>query len=183
MKKLIVYCLLFTVYSLASCTSGKKDAASDEKQTMIAAIDSLQKKMFDHKSMELDKSLALQGIAAYTNFVNKYSDDSLSAEYLFRVSDLARAVGDNNKAINSLDQICKKYPTYKKIPECIFLQGYYFQEFFNDTVRAKEYYNQLLAKYPNHAFADDAKALMSMFGKSDEEMIKEFEKKAGEKKK
>ena len=164
------------------CTSCNNAVVQNEKYTSIAVIDSFQKKMFDSKSMQLDKNLALQGISAYITFAEKYPNDSVSAEYLFRASDLSRAVGDNNKAILTLDKICKQYPSYKKISECIFLQGYYYQEYFKDTTKAKEYYNLLLAKYPKHPFANDAKALMSMFGKTDEQMIKEFEQKAAEKK-
>ena len=142
----------------------------------------MNEKMFNKNSMELDKSLAFKGIAAYQDFVKKYPDDTLSAEYLFRMSDLQRSVGDNGKAIESLTQICKNYNSYKKIPECLFLQGYYYQEFFADTVTAKGFYKELISKYPTHAFADDAKALMSMFGKSEEDIIKSFEQNAEAKK-
>lgn len=180
-KQLVVYCLLSIVYCFSSCSSGTNDETSDEKQLMISQIDSINKKMFDKKNMELDKDLAFEGITAYQDFVKKYPEDSLSAEYLFRLSDLQQAVGDNRKAIECLAEICKNYTSYKKIPECLFLQGYYYQEFFGDTIRAKEFYTQLISKYPTHAFADDAKALMNMFGKSEQDIIKSFEKKQKEK--
>ena len=162
---------------LFACSNDTNDKELDKKQIMIAQIDSLHKQMFNHQSMEVDKNLASKEITAYQDFVNKYPDDSLSAEYLFRASDLSKAVGDNLKAIESLKQICENYPAYKKIPECLFLQGYYYQEFFDDTILAKEFYNRLISKYPTHAFVDDAQALMNMFGKSEQDIIKEFEKK------
>jgi len=175
MKTTFVYYLLFAIYFLTSCSSEPEVETSDEKQAMISQIDSINKMMFDKKSMEFDKNLAFKGITVYQDFVKKYPDDTLSAEYLFRLSDLQRAVGDNSKAIESLSKICKEYPSYKKIPECLFLLGYYHQEFFMDTISAKGFYQQLISKYPTHAFADDAKALMSMFGKSEEDIIKSFE--------
>jgi TolA-binding protein len=183
---ILVSCLLFTVYFFSSCSSNKSgDAAGNtqEKQELIAQIDSLQAKMFDQKSMELNKELAVKGVAAYQDFVKKFPEDTASAEYLFRLSDLSRALGDNANAIQYLDRICKNYPTFKKIPECLFLQGYYYQEYFKDTVQAKSYYTRLITKYPTHAFVDDAQALMKMFGKSEEDIIKDFEKKDAEKKK
>lgn len=174
---LSVFCMMV----FFSCSNDKKP---DEKQALISQIDSLQKNMFNPKSMELEKNLAFKGITAYQDFVKKFPEDSVhSAEYLFRLSDLLRAVGDNRKAIEVLGQITKNYPSFKKTPECIFLQGYYYQEFFGDTVRAKEFYLQLISKYPTHAFAYDAKALMKMFGKSEQEIIKGFEKKEQEQKK
>jgi tetratricopeptide (TPR) repeat protein len=168
---------------LFACSNDKK-GDSDEKQNMISQIDSLQKKMFNPKNMELDKDLAFKGITAYQKFVKKFPEDSInSAEYLFRMSELSRAVGDNRKAIEYLGQITKNYPSFKKTPECIFLQGYYYQEFFGDTTSAKIFYNELISKYPAHPFANDAKALMKMFGKSDQDIIKGFEKKEQEGKK
>src|ERR1051325_10382076 len=169
------FLFILTVIMLASC--GGEQTKTDERQTMIAKMDSINKQMFDKKSMELNKDLAFKGITAFHEFAAKYPDESLSAEYLFRMADLQRAVGDNGKAIQTLGEICKKYPSYKKVPDCIFLQGYYYQEFFKDTTMAKGFYQELLSKYPTHPFADDAKALMSMFGKSEEDIIKGFEKK------
>lgn len=175
MKQNFTYCLMFVVCCFFSCSSNPEDKTADEKQLMISQIDSINKIMFGKESMEFDKNLAFKGITTYQDFVKKYPNDTLSAEYLFRLSDLQRAVGDNGKAIESLAQICKNYPSYKKIPECLFLQGYYYQEFFKDTVSAKGFYQKLISQYPAHAFADDAKALMSMFGKSEEDIIKSFE--------
>lgn len=169
-----VYCLLFTVYCFSSCSSEKKD----EKQNLIAQIDSLQKKMVNPKSMALDNQLASKALTDYSDFVKKYPDDTAkSPEYLFRAAELANAMGQHQQAISFLAQVCKQYPQYKKIGDCIFLQGYYYQEFLNDTVRAKQFYQELISKYPTHPFADDAQALMKMFGKSEADIIKGFEKK------
>jgi len=179
LKSVLVLYVLF----LVSCSSDKANSASPEaKKALIASIDSLQRNMFNRQNMEMDKSLVSKAIVAYQDFVKNFPEDSLSAEYLFRLSDLSRATGDNKKAIEYLDQICKTYPAFRKIPECLFLQGYYYQEYFNDTVQAKAFYTNLLEKYPTHAFSDDAKALMKMFGKSEQDIIKEFEKKEAEKK-
>lgn len=174
MKKTIIYYSIISVAFFYSCSNTE---GPDERQLLVTQIDSMQKKMINPLTMEIDKNLVQSGITFYENFVNKYPDDSLSADYLFRVSDLSRGVGDNAKALDVLKKICKNYPDYKKIPECIFLQGYYLQEFFGDTTGAKAFYQELIAKYPNHAFVDDANALMSMFGKSEADIIKSFEAK------
>jgi tetratricopeptide (TPR) repeat protein len=163
--------------SLFSCSLNKSEKNAEDRRSLVARIDSLNRKMFSAQSMELNRDLAAQGIVACQDFVSKFPDDSLAAEYLFRLSDLSRAVGDNKKAIEYLSRISTKYPAFKKNPECIFLQGYYYQEYFNDTIKAHYFYEQLFAKYPTHAFVADAKALMKMFGKSEEEIIKNFENK------
>ncbi len=179
MKRPIIYSLLVVIAaSLFSCSS---DTNLDEKKSLIASIDSLQVKMFNPESMELDRSVASKGLMLYQEYVNKYPDDSLSAEYLFRSSDLARGLGDSKNSISYLENICKKYPKYKRIPECLFLQGYYHQEFFKDSVQAKYFYTQLIEKFPAHPFSKDAKVLLQLFGKSDADVIKDFEKKESQK--
>lgn len=176
----MIFCLVL-LSGLYACSS-KVDPA-EERASMLASIDSLEKAMFNPQSMEMDKTMAAREVQLYRDFTVKFPDDSLSPEFLFRSSDLSRALGDNVKAIEYLGQICKQYPAFKKIPECLFLQGYYHQEFFSDTTQAKAFYLQLISKYPDHGFVDDARALMQMFGKSEQDIINDFEKKAEEKKK
>jgi len=183
-RNIFVCSLLSVVFVFSACNSGNKDETKDDRQLLMAKIDSIQKNMFDKKNQELNKDLAFKGITTYQEFVKKFPEDTAhSPEYLFRTSDLLRAVGDNGKAILTLAQLCKDYPKYKKIPEALFLQGYYYQEFFNDTSSAKDCYNKLIAQFPSHAFSADAKAMMKNFGKTDEQIIKEFEAKNAQKKK
>lgn len=181
MNRSLIICCLFGLVGFNSCST--KVEPSKERSSLLASIDSLEKKMFDAKSMEMDKGMATREVQLYQDFAAKFPEDSLSPEFLFRSSDLSRALGDNVKAIDYLGQVCKKYPSFKKIPECLFLQGYYYQEFFGDTTQARAFYTQLISKYPNHGFVDDAQALMQMFGKSEQDIINGFEKKAEEKKK
>ena len=49
--------------------------------------------------------------------------------------------------------------------------------FLNDDAKAKIIYEEVIAKYPNLSYANDAKAAINNLGKTDEELIKEFEKK------
>ncbi|MFH1005709.1 MAG: tetratricopeptide repeat protein [Bacteroidota bacterium] len=176
MKKIFVLVFTAFVFFIVSCEH--KNDTSAEKNAVISKIDSMEKILFNSKSFSVDKKLAHNVVNSYLDFAKNYSDDSAHcAEYLFRASELANAMKEYFQAINYLSRICKNYPKFKKIPECIFLQGFYYQEFLKDTIRAKEFYEQLISKYPTHAFANDAKALMNMFGKSEEVLIKEFEKK------
>lgn len=182
MQKALFLPVLLLFSLLSSCSSDKTAEGSAERKSLVASIDSLEKQMFTQQNMEMDKSIAAKELQLYQEFVNKFPLDSMSAEYMFRSSELARALGDNVKSIEYLSNVCKNYPAYKKIPECLFLQGYYYQEFFGDTTQARNYYMQLMSKYPEHPFVDDAKALIQMFGKTEEDIIKEFERKAAEKK-
>lgn len=173
-----IYAALVALSIFVSCTSGEDADADQVKIHLQAKIDSLHKKMIGNQPAGFNKALAVELLTSYHDYVSSYPQDSLAAEYLFRMSDLARGVGDYNKALSTLAEICANYKDFPRIPECLFLQGYYYQEFFKDTTNARLYFEELLKKYPDHAFADDAVLLMQRFGKSDEEIIKEFEEKA-----
>ena len=176
MKKIFIPIITILVFFITSCRHENDTPA--EKSKIISKIDSTEKNLFNPESSSVDQKLARYVMNLYLDFAKKYSDDSVRcAEYLFRASELSRATGEYFQAINYLDGICKNYPKFKKIPECIFLQGFYYQEFLKDTVYARGFYNQLILKYPTHVLVNDAKMLINMFGKSEETIIKEFEAK------
>lgn len=165
--------------TLFSCGSESEKAASDDRTRFISRIDSLERSMVDSATMQLNAELAAQGVNAYQDFINAYPTDSLTPHYLFRLSDLlAHGTGDFARSIECLKMIVKNYPDFKRYPDCIFLQGYYYQEFFRDSVSAKEYYKEFLSKFPEHPFADDAQAMLSMFGKTDAQILEMFEGKS-----
>lgn len=174
MKRSLVF-IFFSIVFMCACNHSIKKDPDHQREQLISWIDSIQKNVFEERNRELNKKVAVACMKEYMQFVDKFPEDTLSAEYLFRLSDLARALGDNSKALNTLDTICKSYPEYKRIPECVFLQGYYYDQLFHDTIKAKEYYHAFLETYPEHPLADDTKQLLSMFGKSDEEIIKSIE--------
>ena len=47
----------------------------------------------------------------------------------------------------------------------------------NNEEEAAKYYRQVIREYPKSAFAEDAKAAIKNFGKTDEQLIQEFLKK------
>lgn len=168
----VFFFLILYVLALISCSP--KQSTLTDKEDQIAVIDSLQKRMVDERTQSLNKELALQGIAAYKKYAQSFPEDTLSAEYLFRLSDIARGIGDYSTALSSLQNITSQYPDFGKIPECYFLQGYYCQEFFHDTMSARVHYQNFLSKYPDHPLANDAKTLIKLLGKTDDEIVKRF---------
>ncbi|MBK6985368.1 MAG: hypothetical protein IPH32_11690 [Bacteroidetes bacterium] len=47
----------------------------------------------------------------------------------------------------------------------------------NNEEEAAKYYRQVIREYPKSTFAEDAKAAIKNFGKTDEQLIQEFLKK------
>lgn len=182
-KQIIFSGVALLTFTLFSCGGGAETKKLSEKDSLRSEIDTMEMKIEKVKaSNQLDTKLAGLALDAYSRFAAKYKDDSLTPWYLYKAADLASsALGQHARGVDLYEQIIANYKSFPKYPECLFLAGFLSQDKLQDGTRAKKHYDELLAKYPNHDFADDAKAMMSFFGKSDEEIIKEFEKKNSEK--
>jgi len=130
-----------------------------------------------HKSMEVNPSVADMAIKSYTDFATQFPEDSLSADFLFKAAEVSTANQQYPQALSLYQTIDAKYPKFKLAPESLYLQAYLLDNFLNDDVKAKPIYELVIARYPNLPYAQDAKAAIANLGKSDEELIKAFEKK------
>lgn len=130
-----------------------------------------------HQSMQLDPNVATFAVKAYTDFATQFPTDSLTPGFLFKAGEVSTASQQYPQAVMYYQQITSKYPNYKLYPESLYLQAYVLDNFMNQDDKAKPIYEQVIAKYPNLPYAKDAQAAINNLGKSDEELIREFEKK------
>ncbi|MFN0036040.1 MAG: tetratricopeptide repeat protein [Saprospiraceae bacterium] len=102
-------------------------------------------------------------------------------DVLLKAAGLAKTVEQPQKAIELYAKISDGLPQHKKAPTALFMIGFVQEEDLGDLAKAKATYELFLQKYPNDPdFADDAQNAIKMLGKSPEEIIKEFEKQAGQ---
>ncbi len=149
----------------------------NEKQKLQGEIAVAEEQLKNDSSNVVDKQKVANVIHLYSNFVEKFKDDSMSAEYLFRAADLTNGIQQPDKAIEMFGRV-SEYQQYSKAPIALFLQGFIAETELKNLGMAKKYYEKFLAKYPNHEMADDVKITLSNIGKSPEDIIKEFEAKA-----
>ncbi len=185
MKRIAFVSIIGLVALLASCgtdTAPKKEGGITKdsvRKMSIARIKKLEGEM--HQTMELNNVTAGLALTAYTEFANLFPDDSLSADFLFKAGEVATAIKQYPQALSYYKNITDKYPTYKNYVMSLYLQGFLQDNYLNADDKAKEIYTQVLEKYPTSTFANDAKAAIQNLGKSDEQLIKEFKKKNGQK--
>jgi len=122
------------------------------------------------------KQKALNLVQLYQAFVQDNPDDSLSAGYLFKAADITLNLDDPGKAIAMYNKIILSYPDFNKAPECLFLTAYIYENHLQNYDKATEIYEDFIAKYPESAFADDARISIDNMGKTPEELIQEFER-------
>lgn len=176
--KSIVYAVI--VLGAIACGNEEKPAEQQApkespRQLFLNQISQYEAKM--HKSVVLDPNMASAVVLAYSDFAKNYPKDSLTPDFLFKAGEISTATQQYEQALKYYETITTNYPEFKLAPESLYLQGYLLDNFLNDEAKAKIVYEMVIAKYPGLPYAADAKAAIKNLGKSDEELIREFEKK------
>jgi TolA-binding protein len=163
------------VFMLMALSMFLVECAPDPK----AKIKEIEKKMGadDFKLDDNGKQTATELINAYLDYAEKHKDNPDAPDYLYKAADLSLNINQSRQSLDLYNRIIYQYPDYKKAPECLFLMGYIYENYLQELGKAKEIYEQFIAKYPTHEFADDAKVSIENLGKSPEELIRSFEEK------
>ncbi|MDZ7741781.1 MAG: tetratricopeptide repeat protein [Bacteroidota bacterium] len=169
-QNLVVFFL--TAFVLVSCGPSKSDMQQEITQNEEA--------LFAGEAKGIDKGKAALLINSYVQYADAFPEDSMSPDYLFRAADISMNIFESGQAIDLYNRIINNYPEYEKVPQCVFLKAFVYENNLNDLNSAKKYYKEFLAKYPDDEFADDAEMSLQNLGKSPEELIKEFEAKMKE---
>jgi|SRR3954469_459161 len=177
--KLIIAVVLFSIV-ITSCNNSKRveedNAAKGKAQEVIQDLET---KM--HASLSLNATIGQVAAQEYFKYAATYPDDSLAAIYLFKGGEVATAIQNYSDALHAYEQITSNYPTFRYARESLYLQGFLLDNYLNDDAKAKTIYEKFLSTYTTGPFVEDAKAAIANLGKTDEELIKEFKKKNGEK--
>ena len=148
-----------------------------ENERMAAKIKETEKKLVNDSTKMMNRPLAEEQLKAYSEFTDKFPEDPLSEEFLYKAADLSNGMGKTAVALELYHRFCEKYPNSSKAAYGLFLQGFIYENQLKNLEKAKELYTQFLTKYPDHELAKDAKFSLDNLGKSEEELIKMFEEK------
>ncbi len=174
---------LFTIMALAilacSCNDPKssttKPGTKPDRDTLIHHIQILEQKLRSDQTINHQQGAEM--VTAYLDFFNNYPDDAYASDYLYKAADISMNLNESATAIDLFKRVIEFYPKHKKADFALFLQGFIYENQLKDMVHAKEIYTQVILQYPNTKIADDSKASINNLGKSDEELIREFEQK------
>ena len=140
----------------------------------------MEKTLFNEEAGILSQQQAEDMIAAYMDYAEAYPADTISAEYLFRASDVSMNTGNYALSLNLLSRIQTDFPSYGKVSQCLFLQGFIWENYIGNAEKAREIYERFLEQYPEDDFADDVTLSLKNLGKTPEELIKMFEQENGQ---
>ena len=165
MKNIVFISAIFFAVTFFACSP-----SSEKMKAKISKMEA------DLKSAEqVDSTAVTELLSAYQNYASRYENDSLAPDYLYKAAGLAVGFNRGTQAIEIYETIINKYPEYKRVAECYFMEAFAYENVIGNIAKANEYYNKFLAKYPNHDLADDAQSAIRFLGKSPEEMVREFE--------
>ena len=149
-----------------SCTNTHDKLQSEIKEK--------EKVLFENQDGRLNIKVARETILLYRYFAEKFPQDTMAAEYLFKAGDVSSGVSSYTNALEFFSGITQKYPQSQKASYALFLQGYINENNMHDTAKAKQFYTEFVAKYPAHEMAQSAKFSLDNLGKTPEQIIAGF---------
>jgi len=171
MNNLLLTTLIITT-TLAACNNDKRKLKSE--------IDEMEKAAFADTTGTIVMETAIGLVDKYIAYSDQYPDEKESPEYLFKAAEISMNIGNHMQAIQLFDKFREKYPENEKAPMALFFKGFVYDDRLKDFPTAEAIYDEFLQTYPNHEMADDVQAMKLHLGKTDEEIIREFEQRLQE---
>lgn len=121
-----------------------------------------------------DVRLTMYMIQAYQYFAADFPKDPRAPESLDRAAQLWSGVlGDHQKAVEYYEKAYQQYPEYKNRPQLLLQEGV-ASEAAQDTTSAAIAYQRLLAEYPQHPLAAQARGLLKLLRMSEAQRKQTF---------
>ena len=163
--------LALVVFMLAGCKHEKT-----EQEKLYDEITAKETELYKDKTEAIDKDKAIEMVRLYAEYADKFAEDTLSPEYLFRAAEISENANQPNNATTYLTRIEENYKDYKNYPLCIFKKAYIYENYLKNQEKARQYYEKFIADYPDHELAEAANLSLMFLGMSDEDLIKVIEK-------
>ena len=160
--------MAISLLAFTACNSAKEKASKK-----IAVLE----KELMSSNTKIDSIKAQKLIDLYVNFADNFRTDTITPVYLLKAADISMNILKHQQSIQLLDRIIKDYTGFSKLPDCLFLKAFIYENQAKDLEKAKIYYDEFLKKYPNHELAPSAKAAIDNMGIPMDILIKSFEEK------
>lgn len=194
---LILLLAAFVVFLMFyNCTGNKaeeKITAQDSTQTANSVytnecrtyyLEAIKNDSIILAATEADPKVGNKAIKAFTDFASFCPNDSLAPVFLLKAGQIAASINNLPQAQVCFEKCYKDFPDFKNGGAAMFLLAQLYDEVsqLNDEDKARELYGKIINSYPNTEWAKQADAARALLGKTDEQIIKEFEAKNKKKK-
>lgn len=170
-----VWIALATVILLAACgeeppVEATAEGNSPNRAEMVDAIGALRAQAFE-QDVRLDRAVGHDLMKKYIAFANAFPKDSLTPGYLFDAAGIGQSLGKARQSIDLLRNVHDGFPSFEKRVESAFLMAFIYQNDLNDRIQAKALYEQVIEKYPDDPWADQARASLATLDLTDDQLL------------
>ncbi len=151
-------------------------SCNDSKTESLEKIERLEKQLLDANGNPKDEVSAYNLQVEYDDFATRFPVDPQASDFLYNTATISINLNWGESAVKVLGKFLQMFPNDKRAPEALFFLGFVYDNQLNDDIKAGTYYNDFLKKYPKHVLAKDVEASIRNLGKTDEELIREFER-------
>jgi tetratricopeptide (TPR) repeat protein len=164
--------IVFIGLTYWACGSGSDSSTIDAD--FPARMEALLKEAVkDPRNIDAEKA------ATYLAEAERYADvragDTSAVFYLFKAAEVATVQRQYAKAVELYGRIANEFSSHPRAPQALFMQAFTYDENLGQIDMAREKYQEFIANYPQHDFADDAQIMLDNLGKSDEEILRALE--------
>ena len=176
--KNIVLMVLIGAYSFSSCTSSNQDSqdtSSTDRESLVEEIKQLEDTLSAGSEQKIDRKLAVELLGKSTLFAEKFPEDEQSPAYLFRAGNVAVGIGAFEDAVGYFQAVHKKYESFHRAPDALFLEGFTYENHLKNIEKAKVCYQDFLTRFPDDELAEQVKLVLENIDKTPEELVKGFQ--------
>jgi len=148
-----------------------------KKEDLLKQITDLEKELFASEQLNEDKAKKM--VSLYELFYQNYHLSSETPDFLFKAGEITENINQPYRSINFYTKCYEEYPAFKYSAECLFRMANLYDYKLSNYVKARALYEEVKVQFPKSQMAKDADAAIKLMSKSDQDMIKEFEKKNG----
>jgi outer membrane protein assembly factor BamD (BamD/ComL family) len=127
------------------------------------------------KGYDVEKIEKLSSL--YREYIDKFPQDSMVIEYLFKSGTVNTALKKGSEALLDFTTLIDKFPQSKYTAQAYYYKAFVYEDVIYDIEAAKTAYNDFIMRFPDHQLARDAALSMQYLGKSPEEIVASFEEK------
>lgn len=180
MKSVATSLILCSIALLTACGGGTAPEVSPEQAHAIEGarrIRSMEDSIFNSGS-GVDTRAAHGLVDVYLAYAKTHPLDTLAPEYLFRAANVKRSLRDPQGSIALYDRIIRDYAGWRKLEDVFYLKAFVLDADLKQKGEAEKAYREVIGRYPDSPFAEDARRMMALIGLSDEEILQRFQQKA-----
>jgi len=148
-------------------------ACQSLKSKLSEQITLLEKEISSNYDVEKMEKLS----SLYREYLNKYPQDNLVEEYLFRSGTLNLTLRRGGEALSDFTTFIEKFSQSPHIADAYYYKAFVYEDIIYEIEAARIAYKEFIERYPNHHFVPDAKLSIKYLGVLPEEIVASFEKK------